>query len=114
MPIRTRITQMARERGTTASEVARRLRLYRSNLSAMDAGRRSVSLRTLDRIAACLGCSPGELLALDEGARRPVFGRSELNARLAARDARLTDGTERTWVHVVLLAWQRHYRRRPS
>lgn len=39
---------------------------------------------------------------------RPMFRSSRLNARLAERDAALIDGTDRTWVHTMLLAWQRH------
>jgi len=93
----------------TVAEVARRLRLYQSNLSAMDAGRRSVSLRALGRIADVLGCSPGELLERDSSAERPVFRPASVNVRVGRRDAALVDGAERTWVHTVLLAWQRHY-----
>ena len=109
MRIRTCIGRVARERGMTAAEVARRLRLYRSNLSAMDAGRRSVSLGALGRIADVLGCSPGELLERDSRAERPVFRPASVNIRMGTRDAALVDGAERTWVHTVLLAWQRHY-----
>lgn len=112
MRIRTCIRRVARERGMTAAEVARRLRLYRSNLSATDAGKRSVSLRALGRIADVLACSPGELLERVDAADRPVFRRSSLTVRLVGRDASLVDGAERTWVHAVLLAWQRHYRAR--
>jgi transcriptional regulator with XRE-family HTH domain len=112
MRIRTCIRRVARERGMTAAEVARRLKLYRSNLSAIDAGTRSLSLRALGRIAEVLACSPGELLEGVDAADRCVFGQSRLNARLAGRDAALVDGAERTWVHAALLAWQRHYRHR--
>lgn len=38
-----------------------------------------------------------------------VFRNAWLDARLKAREASLTDGAERGWVHTVLLAWQRHY-----
>ena len=116
MRIRTRITQMAKERGLTAAEVARRLHLYRSNLSAMDAGRRSVSLRTLARIAQVLACQPGELLDTPH-METPLFRRPALLAQLEARQRALADGAERGWVHTVMLAWQRHYRhhaKRPS
>lgn len=92
----------------TAAEVARCLGLHRSNLSAADAGRRALSLRALSRIADVLACSPGELL--ERAGPHPLFRRAGLNARLAARDAELADGTERAWVHAVALAWQRHYR----
>ena len=109
MRIRTCIRRVARERGMTAADVARRLRLYPSNLSAMDAGARSISLRALGRIAEILASAPGELLERAVAADRPVFRSRRLNARLADRDAALEDGSERTWVHTVLLAWQRHY-----
>lgn len=112
MRIRTCIRRIARERGMTAADVARRLKLYRSNLSAADAGTRPVSLRALGRIAEVLACSPGELLERIEGADRPIFRRASLNARVAGRDADLVDGAERTWVHTTLLAWQRHYHAR--
>lgn len=94
----------------TVAEIARRLGLYRSNLSAADAGRRALSLRALGRIADVLACSPGELVERAEAAGRPVFRGARLNARLVARDAGLVDGAECAWVHAVALAWQRHYR----
>ena len=110
MRIRTCIRRTARQRGMTAAEIARRLGLHRSNLSAADAGRRALSLRALGRIADVLACSPGELVECAEAAGRPIFRSALLNVRLAARDAELADGTERGWVHAVALAWQRHYR----
>jgi DNA-binding Xre family transcriptional regulator len=96
----------------TAAEIARRLGLHRSNLSAADAGRRALSLKALSRIADVLACTPGELVERAEAAAHPVFRPARVNARLAARDAALADGAERAWVHAVALAWQRHYRGR--
>jgi len=93
----------------TASEVARRLRLYRSNLSATDAGRRPISLRTLGRIAVVLGCSLGDLLDLSPADDTPVFRDRRLAQRLKARDLGTSDGLERGWVHAAQLAWRRHY-----
>ena len=109
MRIRTCITRVARERGMTAAAVARRLRLYRSNLSAMDAGRRAISLQALGRIAEVLTCTPGELLERGDAAEPVVFRQLQLRRLLARREAGLVDGAERTWVHATLLAWQRHY-----
>ncbi|MBI2093884.1 MAG: XRE family transcriptional regulator [Candidatus Omnitrophica bacterium] len=110
MTIRTRITTEARVRGLTAAELAKRLGWYRSNISAMDAGRRSVSLRTLARLSEVLGCSPGELLEMNKEQEHPLFRQAKLNQRLIERDQRAVDGLERGWVNAVQLAWLRHYR----
>lgn len=75
----------------------------------MDAGRRSISMRTLARLSAALGCSPGDLLDANVGARGPVFRKGQLNARLVERDVGTPDGSEKAWVHEVQLAWRRHY-----
>jgi hypothetical protein len=73
----------------------------------MDAGQRSVSLKTLGRIAQFLGCQPGDLL--DIQTESSPFHSPQLNAQLEARERQLEDGSERGWVHTALLAWQRHY-----
>ena len=109
MRIRTRITQEARVRGLTAAELARRLGWHRSNLSAMDAGRRSISMRTLVRVSQALGCSPTDLLDVDTEGQVPLFRPRQLNARLAERDLTTPDGVEKGWVHHVQLSWRRHY-----
>ena len=112
MKIETRITAEARARGFTAAEIARQLGWYRSNLSAMDAGKRSISMRALARIAELLGCSPIDLLEHNPMAHRPLFRQRQLNGRLAERDLGTPDGAEKGWVHDVQLAWRRHYRNR--
>ena len=109
MRLRTRITEVARARGLTAAEVARRLGWYRSNLSAMDAGRRSVSIRALARVSRVLGCGPADLIEVAWGSAAPIFARSALNQRVQALDLEAADGVEKGWVHTVMLAWQRHY-----
>ena len=110
MRVRTRIAQEARARGMTAAELARRLGGYRSNLSAMDAGRRAASMRVLARVAELLGCSPGDLLAVGPSEEVSVFRGLPLNRRLAERDAAMPDGAEQGWVHAAQFAWRRHYR----
>ncbi len=102
---------MARQRGTSAAQVARQLGLHRSNLSAMDAGTRGVSLQALTRIAERLSCSPGDLLE-SAPAGQPLFRHQRAQRGLTERDRGLLDGAERGWVHAVLLAWHRHYRAR--
>ncbi len=94
----------------TAAEVARRLKLYRSNISAMDAGRRSVSLKTLARVGKLLGCSPADLIDATWVRERPLFRSRAVNLWVKERDLGTPDGSEKGWVHKATLAWQRHYR----
>ena len=94
----------------TAAELARRLGWYRSNLSAMDAGRRAASMQVLARLAEVLGCSPADLLYVGPSEGAPVFRHAPLNQRLAEREAAMPDGAEQGWVHAVQLTWGRHYR----
>jgi len=75
----------------------------------MDAGRRSVSLRLLGRVARLLDCGLGDLLEGTGVPQRPVFRHPALTHALEARDQGLVDGRECGWVHTALLAWQRHY-----
>lgn len=110
MRIRTRIRLIARERGMTAAGVARKLGLYRSNLSAMDAGRRAVSLHQLAEIAKVLSCALSDLVEVDWRDETPAFRNKEWVRRIEERERRLPDGTERGWVHHLLLAWQRHHK----
>ena len=112
MNIRTRITAEARARGLTAAELAKRLGWYRSNVSAMDAGRRAVSIRRLSRLAKMLGCGPADLLDVSWADETPVFRHSHLTRRLEARDVGTPDGLEKQWVHAAQFAWQRHYSQR--
>lgn len=94
----------------TAAEVARRLRLYRSNISAMDAGRRSVSLKTLARVGKLLDCSPADLMEVAWVRERPLYRSRAVNLWVKERDWGTLDGSEKGWVHKATLAWQRHYR----
>ena len=111
MRIRTCITAAARARGSTAAQLARRLHLYPSNLSAMDSGRRTVSLRLLARIAELLDCSPADLIEVIPAPEKPVFRSRRAVRALETKDLGTPDGTERGWVHRALLAWQRHYKK---
>lgn len=94
----------------TVAEVARRLKLYRSNISAMDAGRRSVSLKALARVGKLLDCSPADLIEITWVRERPLYRSRAVNLWVKQRDLETSDGSEKEWVHKATLAWQRHYR----
>src|SRR3990167_11264453 len=105
MPIRTRITEVARERGWTAARVARHLGLYRSNLSAMDAGRRSVSLQALNRIAECLGVSPSDLIEATPTAEETSSAYSSwLKHRIQERESKIGRASWRERVEISVVA----------
>lgn len=98
----------------TAAEVARRLGGYRSNLSAMDAGRRLPSLRLVVRLSRVLGCGPGDLVEAGPASQTPVWRRADLNRRLQERDLGAVDGVEKGWVHAAQRAWRAHFGPRRS
>ena len=109
MDVRTRIGNEARARGFTVAEIARQLGWYRSNLSAMDAGRRPISLRRLARLATILSCSPADLIEVGPAFASPVFRARRIQLRLAERETRASSREDKGWVHTVQLAWKRHY-----
>ncbi len=94
----------------TAAGVARRLKLYPSNISAMDAGKRSVSLKTLARIGRLLDCSPADLIHVAWVPQTPLYRSRAVNLWVRERDLGTPDGSQKGWVHSATLAWQRHYR----
>lgn len=106
----TRITNIAHERGMKAAEVARRTGTFRSNISLMDSGARSVSLQLLGHIANSLGVSPVDLIDKKLGSVR-VFKKQKRMKQLLELDQAGIDGLEKGWVNNVMLAWQNHYRK---
>ncbi len=65
----------------------------------------------LVRIAELLDVSPGDLLRVTWGAEVPIFRSRHLNEKLLQWERSIPDGSERGWVHKVMLAWLRHYRK---
>ena len=105
MPIHTRITYLARERGYSAAEIAKQLGLYPSNISAMDSGRRSFSIKLLIKLSELLNVSPIDLLAVGSD-----FEESRFSDRIVERETIAQDGKDRAWVHNLQLAWRKHYK----
>ena len=111
--VRTRIAEVARERGLTPAIIARNLHLYPSNLSNMDKGQRSVSLKALARIALFLGASASDLITVSPIEETRPFMNDRLNKALAKKDQTGSD-TDRSWLHVTMLAWRKHFHRKES
>ena len=94
------------ERGLTQAELARRAGIPRPNLSAMERGRREVTLKTLRALALALGVRPGVLVdgvfPASEG-RPPAFSRRALEriADAVARGRVLPSEKERTLVDLI-------------
>lgn len=108
--VRTNLKQEASSRGMTLTELAKKLRLYLSNLSAMDSGTRPVSLRQLSKIAQFLHCGIGDLL-LSSAEEKKIFREKILNKRVEQLETSSEDGTDKSWVPKVMLALNRHYAR---
>jgi len=103
------IKEYAFEQGMRLGDVARKLRMPLSNLSAVASGRRSVSLRLLNRIAGILGCSVPELFEKKKSVG--VFKDPELNKRIFLLEHANYLGRDKTWVHHLMLAQRTHYGR---
>lgn len=102
-----RIKEIARERGMTLSEVAGKLGIPRSNMSAIASGSRGISLKVLYRISNILDCGLGDLFLPKED--QPVFKDKKTQALLKAVEDQNYDGIDKTWVDYIMLAQKTHY-----
>ncbi len=83
------------ERGLTQAALARRAGVARPNLSAIEGGRRDVTLATVRALALALEVRPGILVdGVSPGGATPVLSRLDLErvATAAARGETLADG----------------------
>ncbi|MFH1753825.1 MAG: helix-turn-helix transcriptional regulator [Candidatus Omnitrophota bacterium] len=107
MKIRLRIKEIAKERGMTLSEIAGRLGIPRSNMSAIASGARGVSLKALYKIGKILDCGIEELFSQDQGSA--VFKDAKAQRSLKIIEDRNYDGSDKTWVNRAMLAQKAHY-----
>ncbi len=105
---RFRIKKYAQDQGLRLGELARKLRMPLSNLSAISSGRRSVSVRLLSRIAGLLHCGVSELFE-EEMPDLFVYRNANLNKEILRVETENYIGREKGWVHRVMLAHQNHY-----
>lgn len=66
MPIRVTLDAMLARRGMTARELSTQVGLSETQMSLFRSGKvRGIRFRTLARLCAALGCTPGELLGYE-------------------------------------------------
>ena len=102
------IKKAAQERGVTLASIAAKLHMHRANLSAIAAGARGVSLNVLRKISRILDCSLDELIFSAEQPR--IFKDKKVQAALRAIEQKNKDGTDKTWVHNITIAYRQHYK----
>ncbi len=90
-------------RGLTQEELARRARVPRPNLSAIERGRREVSLRTIRALALALDVRPGLLVdGIAPGEAAPLSRAAlERIAEAAVRKTRLADLNEQALLEEI-------------
>lgn len=93
------------ERGLTQAELARRSRVPRPNLCAMERGKREVSLRTLRALASALGIRPG-VLADGVAPKLPGAGRPLTRAAMERIAEAIAAGRQLRAPHERLVAEQ--------
>ncbi|MFH0984150.1 MAG: helix-turn-helix domain-containing protein [Candidatus Omnitrophota bacterium] len=103
-----RIKQYAKEQGMKLGDVAQKLRMPLSNLSAVASGRRSVSLRLLNKIASVLNCSVPELFEVEKA--KDAFKDTELNDRVSQIELENFTGCDKGWIHRLTFDQQKHFK----
>jgi len=102
------IKGVARERAMTLLGIAKKLGIYRSNMSAIASGSRGVSLDVLKKICYILDCGLDEIVF---PAREPVvFKNKMIQAKLDSLERVNYDGIDKTWVNKVILASWGHFK----
>lgn len=101
------IKKIAKERAVTLMSIAKKLGIYRSNMSAIASGKRGVSLDMLIKIGHILDCGLDELVTLS--GRSSVFKNKNIEDKLNKIIEANYDGMDKTWVNNIVLAGLRHY-----
>jgi putative transcriptional regulator len=73
MPIRVTLDSVLARRGRTARDLAAEVGISETQLSLFRSGKvRGIRFRTLARLCAALGCTPGDLLDYEAGPDDPA------------------------------------------
>ena len=104
-----KIKEAAKERGLTLVNIAKKLGIYRSNMSAIASGARGASLKMLNKVCRILDISLDELVKAEE--RHFIFNTGKLEAALDNIEKSNYDGIDKSWVDRVMLAQKAHYKK---
>lgn len=102
-----RIKEQAGERGMALSAIAKKLGIYRSNMSAIASGSRGVSLKMLKKISHILDCGIDDLIGHKK--HPPIFKNRKLESVLNNIEKANYDGIDKTWVDRLMFAQKIHY-----
>jgi len=102
------IKERTYEHGLKLGELAQRLKMPLSNLSAIASGQRSVSLGLLSRIAAELDCEVPELF--EAKTKMGVFRSAEINNRILQVERESYLGQDKSWTHRLNVIMERHFK----
>lgn len=102
------IKKYAYEQGMKLGDVARKLQMPLSNLSAVASGRRSVSLGLLNRIAGVLNCTVPELF--ENGKIEAAFSDPVMNQRILEVERENYFGQDKGWTHRLTFTQQKHFK----
>ena len=91
----------------TLISIARKLRIPRSNMSAIASGARGVSIKVLLKISHILDCGIDELMLPER--HSPVFKDKEARSSLKIVESQNFDGIDKSWVDRVMVAQKMHY-----
>jgi DNA-binding Xre family transcriptional regulator len=103
------IKETARERGWTLARLGRKLGVCRANMSAINSGRRGVSLAILIRISRLLDCRIDELV---KETYPEVFANKKLTAAIGIIEHNAGLNLDKSWVHRIILAHKEHYEKK--
>lgn len=103
-----RIKEVAKERAMTLMAIAKKLGIYRSNMSAIASGSRGASLAMLKEMCYILDCGLDELVF--PGRKPFIFKNKAIQAELDLLEKINYDGADKTWVNKVMLAGLRHFK----
>lgn len=105
-----RIKVLRQERGMTQVELARRLEITQSNLSAIERGARGVTVNQVVRLAKALGVSTDEILLAEKAPRPGRRPKKRLMQRLL-RVQELSESDQRILLQLLEGLLMRHERK---